>query len=175
MRMNVSEEDIFRFVFDPDSLEPARREFIVNNRKKFQDQIDFCTESLESRHPVHEDVIDTFLERRERKTEIVFFPVEEEVKTPLSYVRMAAASGDKDEAHTSRTFTSNDTGAVLRILKRGGSMLLYIIGPLLDEHSGFTITFHPSETTLSGKLSDLPMQCDTWEGISKISLKIIPG
>ena len=62
--MNIEEEDIFNFVYNPEILDDAKRSFISTNTDKFANELNFYTLLKEQQNiPVPKKIVNEIIEK----------------------------------------------------------------------------------------------------------------
>jgi hypothetical protein len=134
--MNISEKDIFLYVFFKESLSTEKLNLISENRS-FEEEIEFY-ESL------RDDLSDIHLEKKI----IILKPVLLNFrKYTSSMPRFAAASANLTRKTEFTTFTDEHSVYLCRLIRTEDKNLLYIISGDEKTEKKMTVTIFPSEDT----------------------------
>jgi hypothetical protein len=133
--MNISEQDIFNYIFSRQNLSEEKIKYIENT-KYFREEIRFYSsmkEMLYKQFPSEKKI-------HRLKPVLLNFR-----KYNSSQPRFAAASADLTRKTEFTTFTDEASGYLCRFLKTGDRNLLYIISSDEQTDKRIDITIFPSE------------------------------
>jgi hypothetical protein len=164
--IDILEEDIYRFVFLPESLSKDKFDYLTNNRERFKDEIALCLEMKNTSNT--EDVIsltETVLQKIDLQS-IILYP---QISKPHEEngVKLAAASVLKEKKSNSLSFTDSESKFLVRIVKTELQTLLYLFSEDKSKKD-FKLTFYPSETNYNITDISKPIEILAEEVIDKI-------
>lgn len=170
IHIDITEEDIYRFVFSPELLSKDKYDYLTINRERFKDEIALC---LEMKNDTNSDEIkiltDSILRKINPTRIITLFP---QITRPTEGigVKLAAASVLKEKKSNSMSFADSDSKYLIRIVKTESQILLYLF---TSENSKkhFKLTFYPSESEYQIKDLSRPIEILEEDVIEKIIIE----
>lgn len=143
--INITEEDIFKFVFNPENLSKEQLEYLNSNKDRFKKEIDYC-KSLQVQSNVTEidSIADQIIQKIKSFKIVELYP---QIIKPIegNGVKLAAASILKEKKSNSMSFTDSESKYLIRIVKAESQHLLYLFSEDKSKHD-FRLTIHPSKT-----------------------------
>ncbi len=144
--MNITEKDLFKFVFYKSELPQKKQNFITENLDKFSSSIKFLTEiksqseielspSIMGR--IHDLIANQYL-----KKEFVLTPVITEDCS--DYLTLAADSNSKECDENSRTFTDPGNNYMVKVISEGTENKLFLFSRDKNVNSDLSLTIYPS-------------------------------
>jgi hypothetical protein len=144
-KIEITEEDIYRFVYSPESLSKVKFHYLTANQERFKNEIALCSE-IKYRPDIEEAVslTDAILKKINSSTIIKLLP---QITKPIEEngVKLAAASILKEKKSNSMSFTDSESKYLVRIVKTDSQYLLYLF-TANDTITSYKIRFNPSES-----------------------------
>ena len=173
-QIKITEEDIYRFVFSPESLSKDKFDYLTINRERFKNEIALCSELKNG--STSEEVrfmTDAIYQKINSSTIIKLFP---QITKPIEEngVKLAAASILKEKKPNSISFIDSESKYLVRIVKTDSQYLLYLFTEE-DAITSFRIRFNPSESVYQINdisqpieiIEEMHIEDITIEGLSK--------
>ena len=173
-QIKITEEDIYRFVFSPESLSKDKFDYLTANRERFKNEIAFCSElkNVSTSEEVR-SITDAIYQKINSSTIIKLFP---QITKPIEEngVKLAAASILKEKKPNSISFIDSKSKYLVRIVKTDSQYLLYLFTEE-DAITSFRIRFNPSESVYQINdisqpieiIEEMHIEDITIEGLSK--------
>lgn len=168
--INITEEDIFKFVFSSESLTKEKSDYLTTNRERFKNEIDLC---LEMKNPSDIDEVKTLtsmiLQKIDSTTIITLFP---QLTKPIEEIgiKLAAASVLKEKKSNSMSFADAESKYLVRIVKTESQTLLYLFASG-NSKKQFKLTFYPSESEYQIEDLSRPIEILEEDVIEKINIE----
>jgi hypothetical protein len=143
--MNITEEDIFKFVFNPESLSKGKLEYLNANQNRFKKEIDYCKGLLAQTNITEIDSITEQIIQKIKSFKIVELYPQIIKPKEENGVKLAAASVLKEKKSNSLSFTDPNSKYLIRIVTTESQTLLYLFSEDKSKHD-FQLTIHPSKT-----------------------------
>ncbi|MBX3006799.1 MAG: hypothetical protein KF816_02110 [Melioribacteraceae bacterium] len=125
-QINITERDIFTFVFNPQNLPINKKEFIESNIDKYQKQIDYCSQLKKISAGQIEDIkTQSISERILNPKSKEFLPVQENITNGETNLRLAAAGIVLEKKSYSKSFKDDSNESIIKIVSNGKQTLLY--------------------------------------------------
>lgn len=144
-KIEITEEDIYRFVFSPETLSKDKFDYLTANRERFKNEIAFCSElkNVSASKEVR-SITDAIYQKINSSTITKLFP---QITKPIEEngVKLAAASILKEKKPNSMSFIDSESKFLVRIVKTDSQYLLYLF-TANDTITSFKIRFNPSES-----------------------------
>jgi hypothetical protein len=164
---DISEQDIFNFVFYPDQLSIEKKEYLNRHIDEFKEQIDFCMILKQS---------DIQSDYDKEKCKYDFTIIELLPITPLNhncnYLTLAAASAELSKKIETKTFMDANSQYLVRLVCTEDEKKLYIFSKekcLVDAK----LTLFPSEKSYKINPAEASIIIDKTEEVEKISIENI--
>ncbi len=173
--MDITEKDIFYFVFDSNKLKAETKSYIEENIHEFEDEIKLC-ENLQStlQEPVSEDIIGKIKDKISRKLEtknIELYKLPVSVITRHEHLTLAADSSEVPQNDVSvDTFVDDESFYMVKVIntKEKKKLLFFEKGHSFMED--FSVRILPSNLTFEHLSNDEPLELEPSEKIEKIIL-----
>lgn len=124
--INITEEDIFKYVINPENLSKEKLEYLDANQDRFKKEINYCIGLLVQNNVTEINSITDQVIQKIRSFKIVeLFPQIIKPKEENG-VKLAAASILKEKKSNSLSFTDSDSKYLIRIVKTDSRNMLYI-------------------------------------------------
>lgn len=165
--INITERDIYNFVFSPETLEPAKKTYLESNLEKFQRQIDYCRQlkEISLEEPQGQSIINV-VDRILSPKGIELIPEAIDNESKDSKLRLAAFSFNLNKKNYTYSFTDSNSEHVVKIIMSGSRNLLYFFS--LIPMQKVTVTFLPSEATYNIQDTSKPIEILEEKEIEKI-------
>ncbi len=168
--IDITEEDIYRFVFSPELLSKDKYDYLTINRERFKDEIALCLELKNSSNTEEVKALaSSILQKINSPTIITLLP---QIIKPIEEVgiKLAAASVLKERKSNSMSFADSDSKYLIRIVKTESQTLLYLFSSEKSKKH-FKLTFYPSESEYQIKDLSRPIEILEEQVIEKISVE----
>ncbi len=142
-KINISEEDIFKFVLNPDSLDKDKHEYLANNQSRFAKEIEYCKKLNSESDESVENVANQIISRIELAQLIELFP-SVTVQESENGIKLAAASSSMAVNKPSTSFSDEQLNYLIRLVSSGSQSLLYFF-TRQESKKQYRIKFFPSE------------------------------
>lgn len=167
------EEDIFKFVFYPDELDAAKKNYLRLNENLFREQVEFCKSilTLQDNYAIKLKSKE-ISERILQKINAVFlFPVKGKKSFMEKQVTLAAATTIAVKQSEAITFSDINSKFLVRLIEKDKKRFLYLF-PKEDKTSYiYKITLYPSKKTYQINGPAEPVEIDGEESIQKILIE----
>ncbi|MBK8946054.1 MAG: hypothetical protein IPM32_12400 [Ignavibacteriae bacterium] len=174
--MKISEQDLFKFIFYPDSLPQNTFSFITNNKQKFSNELEFLENlNSEMKNEITQNVLDKLYKRIERLNNSVTIILEPEIsnhKLNKSEYCLAAASARQNEQLRCETFRDKENLYLLKIFYGKTENKIYLFAKHEIQNKNIEFTFIPSNKKLNLNSNELPVSFGDNETVSQIQLNI---
>lgn len=173
--MNISERDMFNFVFYPENLSTEKVEHLKNS-KIFDEEIDFYRSLKKS---LEEELTDDVKQKLAEKIPLyvplkifVLYPVKEHVKKRKNDVPIFAAASPKEiPAVTAKTFIDENNHYLIRLLSFKESSKIYVFSTTEGALKNYKIVVKPSGQTFEQNDNSSPIEISTPIEAEKIELQ----
>ena len=152
----ITEQDIFNYVFYPETLSPDMRHFIDKHQSDFKSQIELC-KALNETASSDSNII--YLLR-----------VEPSTLNLNTHFTLAAASSELSKKIETMTFMDSNSQFLVRLVASGGEKTLYVF-PKDQDFKEAKLTLLPSQKSFSISPVESTIKIDDSENIEKISIE----
>lgn len=158
LNIKITEEDIFKFVFSPESLSKEKLEYLLENKERFEKEIILCKEFYTFKVEDIESMTQKVLEKSNRKV-IELHP---NIPKPIQKngINLAAATELTEKPRSAFSFSDPDSKYLVRIIKTDIQNLLYLFTSE-KKKDVYRLKFFPSETEY--KITDLSQPIEILE------------
>lgn len=163
----ITEQDIFNYVFYPDSLTTEKKIFLDTHQNDYLEQIEFCRELNKSENSKDESEL---LPNYSKLKVIELFPINLNIAANSEYLTLAAASSELNKRIETKTFTDENSQFLVRLVAAEGEKKLYIFSKS-KEFKEAKLTLFPSLRSFTINSFELPIKIDNLEEIEKISIE----
>lgn len=143
--INITEEDIFKFVFNPENLANEKLEYLNSIQDRFKKEIDYCKGLLAQSNVTEIDSITDQVIQKVKYFKIVELYPQIIKPRDENGVKLAAASILIEKKPNSISFTDSESKYLIRVVKAESQHLLYLFSEDKSKHD-FRLTIHPSKT-----------------------------
>ena len=156
-KTKITERDIYKFVFSPESLDLEKRTYLESNRERFMKEMEFCQElkntspSLET-----EELVEIIIGKIGSIKVAELLPGIISSEAHDSKLRLAADSLNLNKKTYSSSFADQSSDHIVKIINNDSQTLLYLFSS--DPISKARITFFPSETSYIIKDTSKPIE-----------------
>jgi hypothetical protein len=167
--IDIIEEDIYRFVFSPESLSKEKFDYLTANRDRFKNEISLCLEIKNTSNT--EDVIpltETVLQKINSQGIILYLQISKPQEE--NGVKLAAASVLKEKKPNSLSFTDSESKYLVRIVKTDSQIQLYLF-TTTNKAAGYRIRIYPSEAEYIINDISQPIEILEEKNIEKITIE----
>ncbi|MCB9206469.1 MAG: hypothetical protein H6610_08025 [Ignavibacteriales bacterium] len=171
---NISEKDLYKFVFYPEDLDKKVYDFIKLNFEKYKSQIDLL-QSIKSNveQEVSDDILDKIYKKIDKQTksnEIILEKIKR--KSDIDYLVLAADSEKEAKTITTDTFTDLKSNYIGKIINNDNYNKIFIFSKQMNKFFDFSITLYPSKDKIYSNSNDQPILIQPKQNITKIKLEI---
>ncbi|PKL82147.1 MAG: hypothetical protein CVV24_11575 [Ignavibacteriae bacterium HGW-Ignavibacteriae-3] len=161
-QIEISEEDIFKFVFSPENLAADKFNYLSANKERFKEEIDLCLEIKNNSGTDENNTSAEFiLNKISSYKQIKLFPQISEVNEENG-VKLAAASAVLSKQPNSMSFADAESKYLVRIVKTEFDCLLYLFTED-SSISSYKIHLHPSKAAY--RINDVSQPIEILEEI----------
>lgn len=162
--IEITERDIYKFVFSQETLELEKKTYLESNLERFQHQIDYCRQlqNLSIEEPQEKTIIN-IVNKVLSPNVIELIPSVRPTETRDSKLRLSAESLNLEKKNYSYTFTDTNSEHVIKIINTASESLLYFFSSAPTENA--KITLLPSGSTYT--------IIDTYKPIEILEEKVI--
>lgn len=173
--MNISEKDLYKFVFNPEELAQEKFSFISQNIKFFISQISFLTEMKENMSfSVSDKIVNEInskIEVQDRGNLIILNKIES--NNDKDYLILAADSPHQNEEIISNTFRDNNGFYLAKINTTSERSKIFVFFQDKTNNHQYSLTINPSGDRFSFRSTQLPLIVKPIPHIESIYLKFI--
>lgn len=169
-QIKITEEDIYKFVFSPKTLEKDKFDYLTENRDRFKNEIALCTDLKESALEKDADSLtNSIIERISSHKRTLLLP-QLSKSNEENGVKLAAASVTMTKRPDSMSFIDEEAKYVIRIVKTETDRLLYLF---TNDNSvkGYKIQLYPSEAVYQMADVSQPIEISEEDTISEILIE----
>lgn len=172
-KLNITEQDIFEFVFYNEILEESKRNFINNNKEKFTYQIGFYEKIKNFKQTdVSDQEIENLIAKINSVERIVTLYPNKEFEGKKTYT-LAAASYSLDKKITSSTLTDRDSQYMIRVIKYPNHSEVIVFSADLKPINKYKLTIYPDKIEYLGDRNTRGFKVKDLNVIEKIKLEIL--
>ncbi|MFZ1291391.1 MAG: hypothetical protein WAR79_14950 [Melioribacteraceae bacterium] len=170
----ITENDLFKFVFYPETLSKNKYDFINDNKQIFKNDLDFLQNlNVELQTQLSDSLVEKLNKRiaalNNVKT-IVLKPDKNYNKLSKDEYCLAAASTNNNEQTNCKTFKDQDNFYLLKLIFGKTANKLYLFTKDVVENKKIEITFLPSNSKILIETNELPISFEENENINQIVL-----
>lgn len=171
---NISEKDLYHFVFHPDSLSEDKKKIITDNLAKYKNELELLWDfKSELDKEVPSDVIEKIKDKISNQTfseTITLNLVIQEDET--DYLTLAAGSGNNVDQVESLSFSDEDDKFLGKVVSDTNANHIYIFPKTDFTPDELDITLLPSKDNFTINTADMPYKIEPRQKINKIQLKL---
>ena len=149
--MNITEKDIFKFVFYKSELSQEKQNFISQNLEKFSSSIKLLNEINSTSEidvsPMTMKRITDLIERTQENKEIVLTPIN--FKNCSDYLILAADSKSNEGNEKTQTFTDLENNYIAKIVTEDAETKLFLFANSNMANANISLTVYPSKQKYS--------------------------
>ncbi|MCX8010292.1 MAG: hypothetical protein N3A61_04015 [Ignavibacteria bacterium] len=174
--MQITEQDIFNFVFFEDSVTEETRIFLKASNQ-YREEIDFyqsLKKSLEMNLTLDEKrQIAEKIPIYQISNLIELFPVVIKVENQNSRLHLAASSAAMLNRVIADTFKDEKLEYLIRAIQEGDKIKLFVFSTSEQKISNFQLKLYPSQKEFYLEDNSNPLELNSAEKIEKIELKLL--
>lgn len=163
--MDISERDIFDFVFYPEKLSIEKVEHLKNS-KIFDEEVSFYRLL---RNSMEEELSENVKLKLAEKIPLyvpmkifILYPVKETVRKRRNDVPIfAAASPNEKPAVAAKTFIDENNHYLIRLLNFKDSSKIYVFSTIEEHLKNYKVIIHPSEQIFEQADNSSPIEIDS--------------
>lgn len=172
--MEITEEDIFKYVLFPDEIEPEKKEYIHSNENLFSEQIELCKSYLE----LSDD--QGIIYQSKKAADIIFskinvvelFPVVNKKPRKDHTLTLAAATAEIANIQSgSITYSDENSNYIVRIINNKDKNTLFFFSKDENKEMKFKITLLPSNKVLHIANNMQQIEIDQHNFVNKILIE----
>lgn len=164
--IKISEEDIFKFVFNPESLAVEKLNYLTQNQNLFDKEIEFCKGMNSAESSSVESVSAKVISQLKDQNIIELFPQEDVYQNEQS-IKLAAASASAKQSKLQTSFSDADLNYLIRLVSTNSQFLLYFFSKE-ELKKPCRIKFFPSENEYAIENTTKPIEIDEEIEIQKV-------
>lgn len=172
--MNITEEDIFKYVLFPDTLASDKKDIIHSNENLFSEQINFCKAFLTA--PTSKIDLDPEKNAADRilsKIKIIkLLPVEPKTLSKEISPLLAAATAEfANKKSESITYVDEDSNYLIRLLNDNNKNTLFFFSKKENDARKFKLTLLPSNKSYHISSPTQMIEIDNAQTVQKILIE----
>ena len=164
--INITEQDIFNFIFHPELLIKEKKDYLDSHQTDFSDQIEFC--KYLKKHSVDKSMNASNQINLSRSIEL--YPIPVILKNQDITFTLAAASSELDKKIETKTFTDPQSQFLVRMVSTDQEKTLYVFAKDKNFKQA-KLTILPSQKTFNISPLESSIKIDKSEEIEKISIE----
>ncbi len=171
---NISEKDLYNFVFYPGELTDEKTKFISENKDKFADELDLL---YELKKHVNDEVSDSTMTRiwdkikeAESKRKIILEKLEH--KKDQKYLTLAAESEQTSAEITSESFIDPGKRFLVKLIKSDDETKIFVFDTKESETDNIQLEIIPSGELYDIDLSNQPLVVPALSKTEKIIISV---
>lgn len=170
--MEITDRDIYNFVFSPETLEPAKKTYLESNFVRFQRQIDYCRQLKEiNLAEPQEQAIINIVDKVLTPNVFELIPSVSPTETKDSKLKLVAKSQNLQKKNYSYSFNDANSDHVIKIINTPTETLLYFFSS--GSIPKAKLTFFPSGRTYTIIDTSKPIEILEESIIEKVTIEII--
>lgn len=172
-KVEINEEDVFKYVFSKEELENYKIDFIENNYAIFEKEIIQCMEMLElEKEELSENEETKLLTKIYNQNNIILlYPQKNVLFTENN--KLAADSLILENKLNTYTFLDNKSEFMIRVLSKKEFTKFFVLNTKAQQNNKFKLTLFPSKLEFYGELNSGPIQTEFIPDIEKIELELL--
>jgi hypothetical protein len=174
--MNISEKELFYFIFYPDKLSEEVTEFIKMNIDIYKDEIDLLKLTKATMNEkVPEDILKKIHQKikdYEDTSFVVLKKVDNNTEIDNELLALAADSPKIENSNTVATYADKNSKYLVKIISNTTENRLHIFNKDNEEIKNFQITILPSGTTFDIESSNTHLVVKPMQEIASISFNL---
>lgn len=170
-KIKISEEDIFKFVFNPESLVTEKLNYLSQNQDHFAKEIEFCKGMNLVDDNVAESVAANVIQKINNQNIIELFP-QDDVHLNEQGIKLAAASASAKQSKLQTSFSDAELNYLIRLVSTNSQLLLYFFTNDKGKKQ-FRIKFFPSENEYVINDTSIPIEILEESTIQKVVIQKI--
>lgn len=170
--MKITERDILKYIFSPDSLEEEKRNYLELNPNRFKNQIEYCRQL--KNNSVDAELEETLgkIEKRIRNFKLVeLYPTKQFNSEGDSKLKLAANSINLRKKTYSCSFSDSTSEHLIKIVNNDAQTFLYLFSLAFTQKA--IITFYPSQNFYNVEDISKPIEILEETVIEKITIEVI--
>lgn len=170
--MNISEKDLYIFVFYQDKLSAEKAEYIKDNRSKFEAEINMLEEIRKNTQSnVEQSIIDRIHDKIENGNRQNKITLERLIIDNGDDHLILAADSPETDSNKTETYIDKENLFLSKILSNDKMNRIYIFRNSNDEIYDFTVTLLPSKDQFTINSAELPLIIAPPQVIEKLEIK----
>ncbi len=160
--MNITEQDIFNFVYYPGKLNEEKKEYISSNRNLFEEQIRFCEETKAQLDNTEDGQPHTYILNKKPPVKI---------KEKPKY-KLAADSISLDKSIRTETYIDASNNILAKVVFYPDKTKIFILSKENKPLNNFKLTIKPANKTYQIESSNEPLELPEGVEIDGINIEI---
>ncbi len=170
----VTERDLFNYIYYPDTLSEEIFNFIKQNQVKFKKELDLLSATKKSQNEnVPEEILEKIhlkINAIENRKIVKLFKEKSAVEKGEDYLVLAAESPTLERIIQTETFKDEDSHYLIKVISDKEFNKIFIFSQDNSELKDFTITLEPSGDSYNVETSSKPFIVRPRQNIERISL-----
>ncbi len=158
--MNITEQDIFNFVYYPRKLNEEKREYITSNRNLFEEQIRFCEETKAQLDNTEDGQPSTYILNKKPPVKI---------KEKPKY-KLAADSISLDKSIRTETYIDSANNILAKVVFYPDKTKIFILNEENKPLINFKLTIKPANKTYQIESNNEPFELPSGMEIESINI-----
>jgi len=169
--INITQEDIFKFVFNPETLPKEIFDYLTQNQEHFASEISFCKEMASAPSELSARITEEIFAKINKSKVIELLP-NKGIVEQNNGIKLAAASLQQASSKIQSSFSDPDMNYLIRFVNIHSQNLLFFFSKDKKEKQ-YKIKFYPSENEY--EITDItkPIEILEESTIQKVTVEII--
>lgn len=169
-KINITEEDIFKFVFNPESLPGEIFDYLTQNQEHFASEISFCKEMSSAPSDLSDNIaVETF--KKLNKSKVIELLPSNGNNNLDNGIKLAAASLQHAGSKTQSSFSDPEMNYLIRLVNVQSQNLLFFFTKDIVAKQ-YEIKFYPSENSYTIRDTTKPIEILEEGTINRIELSV---
>lgn len=166
-KIKISESDIFKFVFNRESLSKEKLDYLTQNHNLFEKEIKFCIELNSTIDSSVESITNAVVSQLRHQNITELYP-REDYQVVEQGIKLAAASASVVPIKLPASFSDANLNYLIRLVPTINQLLLYFFLNKTEEKRQYRIKFMPSEKVYTISDPSKPIEILEEKEIQKI-------
>jgi len=173
--MNISEKDLYKYIFYPNKLSKEKFDYISLNKATFKSEIDYL-KNIKNSYPslISNEITNKILDKIEifeKGNEIILYKIEPD--SDNDYLILAADSPREKAEIITSTFKDNNGLFLIKINTTSDRSKIYLFFQDMEKRHEYNLTLNPSGENFEFNSAQLPLIVKPLANIKNINLKFM--
>ncbi|MCB0747383.1 MAG: hypothetical protein KDC90_07955 [Ignavibacteriae bacterium] len=173
---NITEKDLYKYVFYPRELSQDKFDYISDNKAKFEDELNFLS-ILQSQ--IDTEIPENILEKINNKisglnanTDIILKKENNKLNGTSTEFHLAAASPTSPTVEKTQTFRDEKSQYLAKVIYGDDENRLFLFAKNPDVNNNICVKILPSENEYYANLKELPINISKEKLVEQLILKL---